>query len=129
MGDFKEDTLTFKDHVNNWSAKKDELKQDDQKYKDQVEAPATTISDLLNKYGWLIGTFDIESTLLNGAMAWSSIAKHNTANPGAIALIRFLKEKKDDKYRSSIASIADVETFDANKLLDLLHNLKNHCFC
>ena len=107
----------FKDNINSWSPKDGEWKKDGNEYKNKLKEYATTISDLLAKNDEkLIGTFDIESTLLNGAMMMSFSALHNTANPGAIALIRLLKEQKKDQYESSIASIADVGGFDAHKL-------------
>ncbi len=122
MGDFKE-------NINSWSPKTDEWQQNSEEYKEQLGKYATTISGLLKdenkKDEKLIGTFDIESTLLNGRMDLSKYPKYNTANPGAIALIRFLKEQKKDKYESSIASITSAEYFDAYKLLDQDKFFKN----
>jgi hypothetical protein len=117
----------FKENINSWSPKEDEWQQDSKEYQDKLKEYSKTISGLLDKENEkLIGTFDIESTLLNGRLSgvWQN-AKHNTANPGAIALIRFLKEQKDDKYESSIASVANVGTFDAHKLLDQNTFFKN----
>ena len=119
MGDFKE-------NINSWSPEEDEWTQDSDDYKGKLDKYATTISGLLAKNDEkLIGTFDIESTLLNGKMPYSVASNHNTANPGAIALIRFLKEQKGAKYQSSIASIASAEGFDAYKLLDQNTFFKN----
>jgi len=123
MGDFKE-------NINSWSPKTDEWQQNSEEYKEQLGKYATTISGLLKdenkKDEKLIGTFDIESTLLNGRMDLSKYPKYNTANPGAIALIRFLKEQKKDKYESSIASIASAKRFGAYKLLNQDKFFKNN---
>ena len=109
----------FKKNINSWSPKENEWQQGSKEYKEQLGKYATTISGLLAKNDEkLIGTFDIESTLLNGKMIHSALSTYNTANPGAIALIRLLKEQKDVQYESSIASIASAEYFDAYKLLD-----------
>lgn len=116
----------FKENINSWPPQGNEWKQDDQAYKDKLDKYATEISELLKKKDErFIGTFDIQSTLLNGSMDRSKYPKYNTANPGAIALIRFLKEQKKDKYESSIASITSAEYFDAYKLLDQDKFFKN----
>jgi len=116
----------FKKNINSWSPKEDEWKQDDQAYKDKLDKYATEISELLKKKDErFIGTFDIQSTLLNGNLA-NPKAKYNTANPGAIALIRLLKDQKKDKYESSIASITSAEGFDVYKLLNQDKFFKNN---